>query len=217
MTNNANQCNIIPLSCKKTCLNKLYNLDGVPLAHTQEPKYLDVLITSDLKWSSHISAFCAKAGKTLSFMWRNLRHSPEEPLHIPAWYDPCWSTLPQCGTLTYKKIPRLLRQYSDDRQDLLRTYLAKTTSASPKYCRNYAGQPSREGESKDSVCSINLYKVAMPVPDYLSPSDTRTLARHDQTFKVLQAKTTQFKNSFLPRTLTDWNSLIQKAVDSPQG
>ena len=42
-----------------------YTLEGTVLENAESIKYLGVIITSDLKWNSHIGNLCTKAIRTL--------------------------------------------------------------------------------------------------------------------------------------------------------
>ena len=42
------------------------------------PDHLGVLITSDLRWNTHVSHVCTEANRTLGFLRRNLYSCPQE-------------------------------------------------------------------------------------------------------------------------------------------
>ena len=59
---------------------------------------------------------------------------------------------------------------------------------------------------------ISLYKIlnrliAVPVRDLLTPADERTRGGHKKSFKHIRANTTLGQNSFLYKTIPDWNHL----------
>jgi len=65
----------------------------------------------------------------------------------------------------------------------------------------------------------SLYKIlhgltAIPVSDLLIPADKRTRGGHTQSFKHIRANTTLGQNSFLYRTIPDWNHLPPAAIES---
>ena len=53
-----------------------YSLEGMVLENVEKIKYLDVTITNDLKWNTHVSNICTKANRTLGFPRRNLAACP---------------------------------------------------------------------------------------------------------------------------------------------
>ena len=50
-----------------------YRLHGHTLETTDSAKYLGVAIKKDLGWNTHVDNICARANKTLGFLWRNLK------------------------------------------------------------------------------------------------------------------------------------------------
>ena len=52
--------------------SRSYTLHGHILECVQSAKYLGCQITSDMRWSNHISNICGKANKTLGFLRRNV-------------------------------------------------------------------------------------------------------------------------------------------------
>ena len=55
-----------------------YTLEGTDLENVESIKYLGVIITSDLRWNTHVSNVCTKANRTLGFVRRNLCSCPQE-------------------------------------------------------------------------------------------------------------------------------------------
>ena len=72
---NAQKCYILPTKARSAFF---YSLGGVILKQVQQSPYLGVHISADLKWSTHISDICKRAGSTLGFLRRNLRNCPQE-------------------------------------------------------------------------------------------------------------------------------------------
>ena len=50
------------------------------------------------------------------------------------------------------------------------------------------------------------------IPDYVVAPVRRYTRAHDKAFIELQANTDQYRNSFLPRTIRDWNALPSDLV-----
>ena len=70
---NATKCYILSVRQKSSFF---YQLNGTILQGVQTNPYLGVMLSSDMKWSTHINNICKKASTTLGFIRRNLRHSP---------------------------------------------------------------------------------------------------------------------------------------------
>ena len=69
------KCNVLSITKKRNRVTNCYILHGHQLEQVQSAKYLGVSITSDMKWSEHITNICKKANNTLSFLKRNLNIS----------------------------------------------------------------------------------------------------------------------------------------------
>ena len=58
-------------------------------------------------------------------------------------------------------------------------------------------------------------EVAVSAETILIPADTRTRRQHQAKFKHLSAKTEQYKTSFFPSTIPEWNCLTEACVNAP--
>ena len=64
-----------------------------------------------------------------------------------------------------------------------------------------------------------LYKIVtnianVPKEDILIPSDDRTRSEHGHTFHILIQETNEYKYSFFPHTIPQWNCLPKAFIDS---
>ena len=71
---NAKKCYIMSINSKSL---QFYELDSHILQQVLENTYLDLTLSKDLKWSSHISKISKKANCTLGFLKTNLKHCPQ--------------------------------------------------------------------------------------------------------------------------------------------
>jgi len=72
---NAQKCYVLPTKSKSQFF---YSLGDTILQHVEQNPYLGIQISSDLKWSTHITGLCKKVGSTIGFLRRNLRNCPQE-------------------------------------------------------------------------------------------------------------------------------------------
>ena len=56
--------------------------------------------------------------------------------------------------------------------------------------------------------------ILVPVSDILTPADGRTRGGNKKSFKHITANTTLGQNSFLYKTIPDWNHLPLAAIES---
>ena len=63
------KCNMMQLTRKRIKkIHAPYILEGTDLENVESIKYLEVTITSDLRWNTAVSNVCTKANKTLGFL-----------------------------------------------------------------------------------------------------------------------------------------------------
>ncbi|KAL8561583.1 hypothetical protein ACOMHN_024819 [Nucella lapillus] len=69
--------NDLPDTVKSQSSNFIYTLCNTPLQHVSSNRYLGILFSNDLKWSTHIASTTKKASSTLGFLRRNLHFFPQ--------------------------------------------------------------------------------------------------------------------------------------------
>ena len=73
------KCNMMQLTRNRIKkIHASYTLEGTDLENAESIKYLEVTITNDLRWNTHVSNVCTKANRTLGFLRRNLYSCPQE-------------------------------------------------------------------------------------------------------------------------------------------
>ena len=68
------ECTGIRFSRKRLIESPEYSLNHQQITLTSSQKYLSIIITSNLKWSTHISNIVSKANQMLGFLRRNCTH-----------------------------------------------------------------------------------------------------------------------------------------------
>ena len=62
-------CNIMHITRKRIKkISASYNLEGTVLDNIENIKYLEVTISNDLKWNTHISNICTKANSVAEWV-----------------------------------------------------------------------------------------------------------------------------------------------------
>ena len=70
---NTSKCKYMTISRKRSpvTLTSPLLLNGTPIAKVETFKYLGLLISSDLSWTSHIDSACSKAKRILGLLYRH--------------------------------------------------------------------------------------------------------------------------------------------------
>ena len=89
MSFNVTKCNIMRLAWSRQPITKFYTLGGEIIQEVNQAKYLGVMITSELGWSTHIDIISNKANSTLGFQDGIWSIAPEvsRKLHICLSFD----------------------------------------------------------------------------------------------------------------------------------
>ena len=72
---NAKKCYILTIANKGK--HKFYDLNSNILQNVDDNPYLGLILSKDLKWSTHIESISKKASSTLGFIQRNLKKMPQ--------------------------------------------------------------------------------------------------------------------------------------------
>ena len=212
---NAKNFYILRICRSKQASDHFYSLDSHILEQVKENPYLGVLISEDLKWSKHINKTCRKAGSILAFLRRNLKQCPTS-----------------IKATAYKSLVRSILEYSSTTWDPYLqkdiNELEKVQRKSARFILNDYGRESSVTTMLDTLSLDRLenrhhsarlvlrYKivndlVAIPAGSLLTQN-----SGHTRTKGYIQPRcnTTIHQNSFLPRTIKDWNSLPTNAKEA---
>ena len=72
------KCNMMQLTRKRIKKIHASYMEGTDLENVETINYFGVIITSDLKWNTHVSNVCTKDNRTLGFLKRNSYSCPQE-------------------------------------------------------------------------------------------------------------------------------------------
>ena len=95
------KCNIMQITRKRIKkINVSYNLGGTVLDNVENFTYLDLTITIDLKWNTHVSNMCTRQIGPLAFLDVIYRHVDRmlKSRHIKDWCAQSWNMVVQFGT-----------------------------------------------------------------------------------------------------------------------
>jgi len=57
-------------------------------------------------------------------------------------------------------------------------------------------------------------ETAIPQQQYMTPGPSRTRSKNNLKFAVYRTSTNEYKNSFFPRTIVDWNASNMVDLDN---
>ena len=168
-------------------------------------------ISQDLKWDTHISKITASANKTLGFIKRNLSSCNKET-KATAYTALVRPTVEYCASVWDPFTNEHIHEIGKIQR-----------RAARMVCNDYQQTTSASGliralgwdmlSTRRKITRVNvLHKaigghLALPVSDYLRPASRYTRRSTSNTFIPYHSRTNCFKNSFVPRTIIDWNSL----------
>jgi hypothetical protein len=219
MNFNASKCTILRSSRKKTPLSKFYHISGQILSELSFTKYLGLCFSNDITWNLHIAQTVKKANSVLGFLRRNLRFCPEKSKCLAfksmvrpllEYGAPIWDPHTKKNIILIEAVQRRAARFvmNDFRRsssvtnmlNKLKWPLLEDRRRILRLCLFYKIMNGQVAVSRDSID--------------LSLNTGTTRRNHSQKLSVLSPRTTQFKYSFSPRTIIDWNNLAQTQVNA---
>ena len=210
---NAAKCNIMRVSRTRDPKFFNYSLTGQVLEEVMDAKYLGVTLSNDLEWSKHIATITNKANSKLSFLSRNLKGCPEK-LKQTAYFSLIRSFMEYGATVwdPYQK-------YNSDKIE--RVQRVKLQGLSRVGTRDtlvfliclmcWGGRLFlKEDRRLDLFCFTKLLSVWHKCPSKASlPRRIRVYTRrkHNMKFRQIGHTTSQYGQSFFPKTISAWNGL----------
>lgn len=214
---NAAKCHLLKTTRQRTHLQTQYNIEGNNLQEVQHHPYLGVELTSDLTWKTHISNITGKANKILNLLRRHLYGCSQE--------------------VKSRAFTSLVRPHLEYSSSVWDPYFKQDIQALEKVQRKGARFVTGVYSYRESVTSmldqlqwpplqqrrtnkrlVTFYKATnnlspVTIPEYVTTSTGRTRT-HDLAYIQLHTSYEQYKNSFLPRTIRDWNALPPDLVQT---
>jgi ribonuclease P/MRP protein subunit RPP40 len=213
------KCSVLRLTRSKTPKIHDYKLHDHILQAEERTKYLGVTIDSKLCWNTHIDNITKKANSSLAFLRRNLQISQS---HIKA---NAYTTLvrPQLEYAASVWDP-----YTKEKQKQLEMVQRR---AARYVCRNYdqeanvtamidqLGWRSLQQRRADIRLAF-FYRsihglIAVDFSHQLTPLTRASRHNHPMAFLIPSETRLYLQQSFLPRTIVQWNALPATIALSP--
>lgn len=213
------KCVSLPVTRCREPLPYQYVLHSHTLDTVRSAKYLGITIKKDIGWSDHIENVCSKANRALGFLKRNLK--------IKSW---------KIKDTAYKAYVRPILEYASTiwdphQQQHINRIESVQRRAARFVVRDFRRTSSvtdimkrlewRSLEERRRVARLTmLYKIlheTVAVEDIkvkLTPLPERQRRGHGQQFLIPRCRTEYHLNSFLPKTISDWNALPEETVQA---
>ena len=211
------------ISRKRNPINNIYFLHGNRLEQVSEVKYLGITISHDLKWNSHIEAACSRARGVLSFLGRNLKIANTKTKEL-AYFALVRPHVEYCSTVWDPYTKKMC-----NRVEMVQRRAARFVSN--KFGRGHYKDSVTEmlnnlkwvplSERRKQFRLSMLYKVhnrLLPITfgnALQTQTSTYNGEQNEIKFIVPRSNTIAHRNSFLPRTILEWNSLPYGVAQQP--
>ena len=205
------KCNVLRITRRKKPIDSSYQLHGHTLETLSDIKYLGVTVNNKLCWNTHINNICKKANNSLAFLRRNLQISQA---HIKECaytalirpqleYASCvWDPYTICNKDRIEMVQRRAARFvhcNYDQKASVNEMLRK---------RGWRSLVQRRVDARLVMFYKSLHgQVAVDVTRNLVPHTRVSRHWHPKAFMIPIEKISYLQNSYLPRTVAQWNSL----------
>ena len=214
---NVTKCNSMSITNKRTPIEFEYQLHGHTLEKVTSAKYLGIEITNNLKWNKHISHISAKANRTSSFIYRNLKGCSinTQTQCFKTFVRPLLEYASIVWDPHYKKDIDILEKTQRRAARRFVNDFSKSTSAS--HLTQTLGletlQTRRKRNKATTIFKIYHNKLAVKLPDSIRPS-TRSTRGHNNKLIIPTTRTNSHMHSFFLSGVRLWNDLPADATES---
>ena len=216
---NTQKCSFMRVTRKRTgiCPPTLH-LCCQPLQVVDSYKYLGILLSSDLSWTQHIDSICGKARKLTGLIYRRFyQHSNPESLsqmyislvrpHFE-YASQIWNPYKHGEVNALEKIQKFAlrmcaKQWDSSYDDLLQLFSLPSLQQRRLFL---------------DLCT--MFKIVnglfyFPPGNFVEQTPRVTRSQSYQLFLCPYAHTTSFYNSFIPRTIRNWNMFTAHTPTQP--
>ena len=195
-----------------------YTFEGTDLENVESIKYLGVTITSDLRWSTHVSNVCTKANRTIGFLRRcscsqEVKEAAYKGLVHPV-LDYGSSVWDHPGVVLKEELESVQKRSA---RFVTGSYNYETGSMTGILGLLKWKSPKKRRKDNRLILLYKVLKGKASIPtDDLIPKTRRCRNQLSMAFQTPIANTDVYKGSFFPQTIRDWNVLPDSLISSAE-
>jgi hypothetical protein len=210
---NPQKCFVMRVTHARSPKDFSYSLSGNILSFTSSHSYLGVCITDNLSWNKHIQDTCAKANRTLGFVKRNL-YSCNQTTKLLAYSSlvrplveyasPVWDPY------TMKNIQQLESVQKRAARFIVNDYKTKDPGCMTQMLKDLALDELAIRRKIRRLCIFQQARqghLSLPIGNLLQPVQRLSRHQHQNCYSTISTRKDCYKNSYVPKTLIDWNKL----------
>ena len=195
-----------------------YSPHNQTLKNVQSAKYLGITITDNMDWGQHVSEISFKATKPLGFLRRNLAFAPRSTKEVAyktlvrpklEYAAPIWSPHSKLQIIRLRELRG--QQPAGPAGD------CETQVVSAKCLMSLSLEAQRDQSSLLLFHRNHYGAVSIEKDKYMTPAYSLKTTRSSQSaqYRRHQTYSDALKNSFFPRTIPHWNSLVSFCGQCP--
>ena len=213
------KCNTLRCTHRPSPHECNYVLHGHTLSTVPTAKYLGLTLHHKMDWEDHIGSICSKANSTLGFLRRNLKISSariKEKAYktfvrpILEYSSSVWDPYEVKHKQQIEKVQRRAARF------ILNRYHNTSSVSSMIDILKLESLEQRRKKSRLSAFYkiINNNICCEDLKNQLVENHRKRRANNNKQYHQIFSRTNYRAQSFLPRTIKDWNSLPQIVTDS---
>ncbi|KAL8563420.1 hypothetical protein ACOMHN_054782 [Nucella lapillus] len=222
MSFNAGKCNTLHVSPgRDLSFRSAYTLHEQTLEAVSSAKYLGVSMTKDLSWTKHVEMVAAKGNRTVGFLRRNLKDCTTE-VRKATYTTMVRPTLEYASTVwdphTRQDIDLLEKVQKRAARFACNCYFERAPGTVTNLLRKLQWdslETRRHHNRLGMLYRIENGLVDIPPSTLYRPSHSRTSGRNSTVIFQEHSKHPALHNSFVPRTVREWNKLSTETTTAP--
>jgi len=219
MSFHPDKCSVLRITRNKSTKIFNYKLRGHILNTETDSKYLGVTINNKLQWNNHIDNMCNKANSSIGFLRRNLQ-IPQPHIKAAAY-----------TTLVRPQLEYSASVWDPHTKEKQRQIEMVQRRAARFVCNNYSRKASVTAmleklgwrsllQRRADIRLVMFYKcihglIAVSITSSLERQTRPSRHSHPMSSPLPTETTTYLQQSFLPRTIVQWNSLPPAIAMTP--